>query len=189
LQGDEVEKACAAMEADPRIGAIAFNILSPNRSEPGSRSGPDRVSSFIGCGHMLRLSAVREVGGYEENPGSYGGEEKDLSLRLMDAGYRIVRLNGVYVWHDKTAVARQIPVQHRSGVCNDLVMTVRRTPLYLLPLAMMSKIYRHLIFGLRNGLLSPALSGFALFLGSIPTAWRSRKPVKTSTLRAFMQLR
>src|SRR5437762_12405020 len=50
------------------------------------------------------LSAAREVGLYEANPGSYGVEEKDLCLRLLDAGYKIVKLSGVHVWHDKTEI-------------------------------------------------------------------------------------
>ncbi len=189
LQGDEIGEAVSAMEKNPRIGAIAFDILSPDRPTQQPRSGMERVSSFIGCGHMLRLSAVREVGGYEVAPGSYGVEEKDLCLRLMDAGYEIVRLNGVHVWHDKTEVARELLAQHRSGVCNDLVMTIRRTPSYLLPAAMMAKFYRHLVFAARKGLTKPALAGFALFFRSLPEAWRSRKPVKASTLRTFMKLR
>ena len=189
LQGDEVAEAVSAMQQNPRIGAVAFDILSPDRAAHKPRSGIDQVSSFIGCGHMLRLSAVREVGGYEKFPGMYGVEEKDLCLRLMDAGYEIVRLNGVHVWHDKTHIARELPEQHRSGVCNDLVMTIRRTPSYLLPAAMIAKFYRHFLFSVRKGLTTPALAGFALFFKSFPAAWRSRKPVKASTLRAFMKLR
>jgi GT2 family glycosyltransferase len=189
LQGDEVNQAVSAMEKNAQIGAVAFDILSPDRSTPRPRKGIELVSSFIGCGHMLRLSAVREVGGYEPAPGSYGGEEKDLCLRLIDAGYEIVRLTGVHVWHDKTKVARRLPAQHRSGVCNDLVMTVRRTPAYLLPVALTAKFYRHLLFAVRNQLVSPALGGFALFFKSLPEVWRTRRPVKISTLRTFMQLR
>lgn len=189
LDGDEIQLASDAIAKDPRTGAIAFDILSPDKPERRPRDEQQRVACFIGCGHMLRLSAVREVGEYEAVPGIYGGEEKDLCLRLMDAGYEILRLNGVHVWHDKTQVARQIPVQHRSGVCNDLVMTVRRTPFPLLPAALLSKFYRHLLFAVRNNLLSPALAGFAFFLKSLPETWQSRKPVKISTLRAFMKLR
>jgi glycosyltransferase involved in cell wall biosynthesis len=188
-KGDEIEKACLIMDGNARIGAIAFDILSPDRPESKARVGVEHVACFIGCGHMLRLSAVREVGGYEVFPGMYGAEEKDLCLRLMDAGYDIVRSKGVHVWHDKTAVARQIPAQHRSGVCNDLVMTLRRTPSYLLPAAMIAKLYRHFLFAVRKGLTRPALAGFALFFRSLPEAWRSRKPVKASTLRVFMKLR
>jgi len=189
VQGDEIGEALSAMEKNPQVAAIAFDILSPDQPTPRPRTGMERVSSFIGCGHMLRLPAVREVGGYEEAPGSYGAEEKDLCLRLMDAGHQIVRLNGVHVWHDKAQVARELPAQHRSGVCNDFVMTVRRTPACLLPIALVTKLYRHLGFALRNNLLSPALAGLFLFFTSFPEVWRSRKPVKISTLRTFMKLR
>jgi glycosyltransferase involved in cell wall biosynthesis len=189
LQGDEVAVAGSIMQTNPKIAAIAFDILSPDRPERRPRSGMTKVSSFIGCGHMLRLSAVREVGGYAPTPGSYGGEEKDLCLRLIDAGYEIISLSGVHVWHDKTQVSRELPEQHRSGVCNDLVMTIRRAPGLLLPAALTVKFYRHSFFAVRKGLTKPTLAGFALFLRSLPEAWRTRKPVKASTLRAFMQLR
>lgn len=189
LSGDEIAIASTAMKANPNIGAIAFDILSSDRPKRRERSGLHCVSSFIGCGHLLRLSAVREIGGYEVGPGLYGGEEKDLSLRLIDGGYTIVRLNGVHVWHDKSLLSREASAQHRSGVCNDLVMTVRRTPGYLLPAAMLAKLYRHLFFAFRKGLTKPALAGFELFFRSLPEAWRSRKPVKVSTLRTFMKLR
>lgn len=189
LRGDELALACAAMDANPQIGAIAFDVLSPDRPEPAERMPQRPTAMFIGCGHMIRLEAARRVGFYEVSPGLYGVEEKDFCLRLIDEGYEIVFLPGVHVWHDKTSIERHKPSQHCSGVCNDLVMTVRRTPLLLLPAALLSKLYRHLLFGFRNGLLRPAVAGFTLFLGSIPAVWRSRKPVKASTLRTFLRLR
>src|SRR5207253_4407316 len=126
---------------------------------------------------------------YEEMPGTYGVEEKDLCLRLIDASYGVVRLKGVHVWHDKSTIARQPNEQLRSGVCNDLVMAVRRTPLVLLPAAMLSKFYRHLLFGVRKQAVRPVLAGFTLFFRMLPCVWRSRRPVRASTLRTFMQLR
>ncbi len=189
LAGDEVSVARAVMDEEPRVAAIAFDILSPDKPETKPRSGIERVSSFIGCGHMLRLSAVREVGGYEEVPGSYGVEEKDLCLRLIDASYEVVRLNGVHVWHDKTPVARQMSAQLESGVCNDLVMAFRRTPTMLLPAALVMKVYRHLLFGVRKQSLGPVTAGIALFFKKLPSIWRSRRPVRASSLRTFMRLR
>src|SRR4051812_40304576 len=122
LNGDEIGVACAVMKSRPDVAAIAFDILSPDKPNPKDRTGIRATSSYIGCGHMLRLSAVRQVGGYEQMPGSYGVEEKDLCLRLLDAGHAIVKLPGVHVWHDKTAVAREFNDQYQSGVCNDFVM-------------------------------------------------------------------
>lgn len=143
---------------------------------------------FIGCGHVLRLAAVRQVGAYEPTPGSYGGEERDLCLRLLDVGYSTMRLPGVHVWHDKTPVARDIEHQHSSGVCNDLATTLRRTPLLALPVALPVKLFRVLRFAWRVGLTGPCCAGVSLFLRSLPAICRSRRPVRMQTLRAYVQL-
>jgi GT2 family glycosyltransferase len=137
---------------------------------------------------MLRLSAVRAVGVYEPAPGGYGSEEKDLCIRLMEAGYRIMRLPGVHVWHDKTMMARDIAWQHKSGVCNDLAMVVRRAPAVLLPVLLPGKLFNHLKFSWRNRLLSPCLAGLALFARSLPAIVRLRKPVSLATFRAYLAL-
>lgn len=188
VKNDEIALAVSYLEAEANVGAVAFDILSPDRAQPVTRSAPQRSAMFIGCGHVLRLSAVRRAGGYEMAPGSYGGEEKDLCLRLMDAGYEIAHLPGVHVWHDKTPLAREISAQHRSGVCNDLVMTLRRTPLMLLPLALPAKCLRHWRFARRSELTRSCLEGFSLFLRSVPFVLRTRRPVKRGTLREFMRL-
>lgn len=188
LRGDEVALAVDVLERRPEIAAVAFDILSPDRPNPVTPGEPKATAMFIGCGHLIRLAAVRSVGVYEATPGSYGGEEKDLCLRLMDAGYQIVLLPGAHVWHDKTQVARVIPDQHRSGVCNDLVMTFRRTPSLLLPVALIVKLYRHWAFSRTHGLVRPCLQAFAWFARSLPVLWSSRRPIKAKTLRAFMRL-
>jgi GT2 family glycosyltransferase len=187
LKDDEVAVAIDYLAQNRSVAAIAFDVLSPDRASPQPRGAPESVATFIGCGHVLRMSAVREVGVYEINPGRYGGEEKDLCLRLMDAGYQIVRLPGVHVWHDKTTQARELPEQHRSGVCNDLAMTLRRTPLTVLPLALVSKFYKHVIFSFRHGLLRASFQGIGLFFRSFPQIWRSRRPVKLASLREFVR--
>jgi GT2 family glycosyltransferase len=188
LESDEIALALEHFQSDPSLAAVAFDILSPDQPELRERTPAQPTGLFIGCGHMLRLSAVRRVGGYDATPGGYGGEEKDLCLRLMDAGYKIVRLPGLHVWHDKTPIARDIPRQHRSGVCNDLTMAVRRSPLLLIPLILSAKFCRHFVFSWREGLLSPCISGFVLFARSQRSVWTKRRPVQTSTLRAYARM-
>lgn len=188
LRDDEITTALRYLEEHPEVAAVAFDILAPDQPAARSIGAPEPVSMFIGCGHVLRLSAVRQVGAYDSVPGSYGGEEKDLCLRLMDAGYSIVKLPGVHVWHDKSPVARIIPQQHRSGVCNDLVMTLRRTPLAVLPAALLSKIFRHMVFSWRNGLMGSCLAGFGLFIQTMPDMLKSRRPVRMKTIREYVKL-
>ena len=188
LRGDEIAVAIQVLEQRPRVAAVAFDVLSPDRQDAQAREEPRSTAMFFGCGHVVRLAAVRSVGFYEATPGSYGGEEKDLCLRLIDAGYEIVSLPGVHVWHDKTLLARDIPAQHRSGVCNDLVMTLRRSPALLLPVALASKLYRHFVVSWRHELIGPFFEGLALFMRAFPAVWRSRMPVRVATLRTFMRL-
>ena len=188
LRTDEIAVALAYLVAHPSVAAVAFDILAPDQPTTRERGAAQPVEMFIGCGHVLRLAAVREVGAYEPTPGGYGGEEKDLCLRLMDAGYGIVRLPGVHVWHDKTPVARELAQQHRSLVCNDLVMALRRTPLLVLPLALGAKFFRHLRFSCQAGRVGACLAGMWLFARSLPATCRSRRPVRLATLRAYVAL-
>src|SRR5207253_3029600 len=78
IDKDEIQVAVATMERNPAVAAVAFDILSPGRPAKAARSIATNVANFVGCGHMLRLSAVHEAGWYENMPGAYGAEEKDL---------------------------------------------------------------------------------------------------------------
>ncbi|HWY51305.1 MAG TPA: glycosyltransferase [Chthoniobacterales bacterium] len=188
LKGDEIAAGVNYLESRPDVAIVAFDVLSPDQRTPRRRTEPRPTPTFIGCGHIARLTAIKKIGGYATAPGGYGGEEKDLSLRLMDAGYGVMLMPGVHVWHEKTTVARDLVEQHRSGVCNDFGMTLRRTPLAVLPLALLAKLYRHFRFARTHNLERPFWDGLQLFLQSIPELWQSRKPVRFATLQKYLKL-
>lgn len=188
LRGDEVAIAVDLFESRPDVAAVAFDIVSPDRPQARSRGANLFVSSFIGCGHVLRLSTVKSLGGYTEFPGAYGVEEKDLCLRLIDAGYAIVELSGVEVWHDKTMTARDIAWQHTSGVCNDLAFTVGRVPLLILFPMFGYKLWVHAIFAIRHGLIRPFLKGLLNFGRAGWTVWSRRRPVRMASLARYQTL-
>ncbi|HYC72273.1 MAG TPA: glycosyltransferase [Opitutaceae bacterium] len=186
VRGDELALAIARLEADPRIAAIAFDILSPDRPAESPRGRPRPTTMYIGCGHVLRLSAVREAGFYAATPGVYGSEEKDLCLRLADRGYRVELLPGVHVWHEKAWSGRDNRPLHRSGVCNELVMTVRRCPLPALLAVLPAKLFSYLGFWIRRPHYFAA--GVAGVLDAVrhgPMAWRTRHPVRVATFWRF----
>jgi GT2 family glycosyltransferase len=188
IRGDEIAVAVNYLERHPQAAAVAFDILSSDRPQPVSRGVRRSVAMFIGCGHVLRLSAVKDLGGYTEFPGAYGAEEKDFCLRLIDSGYQIVKFDGLHVWHDKSLLARDIPRQHCSGVCNDLTLTLRRVPLgFLLPIIAW-KVSSHIAFAVRMGLLGPCLRGFRDFVFAAADGWRARRPVRLSSIARFRAL-
>lgn len=189
LKGDELEIALEQFKKDEKIAAIAFDILSPDKPKENKRTKPIETNLFIGCGHVLRLSAVKEVGYYDKNPGKYGGEEKELAIKLIDAGYKIIKLPGVHVWHDKSEVARDKLFQYQSGVCNDLVFAYRKTPLIVMPFALISKVFKNMKFSItynQKGYFKAFLKGIKDFILYLPAI--KRNPVKFSTIRKFKEL-
>jgi len=182
---DEVSIGVDLLTKHPDVAALAYDILSPDRPNAASRTQPTPTHMFIGCGHMLRLTAVREVGYYTPNPGSYGSEEKDLCVRLLDHGYELLFLPGVHVWHEKTMQSRDVEAQHRSGVCNDLVFALRRCPLPLALWLIPGKVVSQLRFGISNGLVRPWLKGIALFFRSIPRVASTRRAVSTQAFNEY----
>jgi GT2 family glycosyltransferase len=192
LDKDALKIAIEYLEKNNQIGAIAFEIIGPEN--PEIKNVPVtavETNMYIGCGHLLNVEAVKKVGAYIPTPGLYGGEEKDLCIRLMDAGYKIILLKGLYVWHDKTNVARNIQSQHRSGVCNDLIFAFRRTPLLLLFPSLGIKFWKHFIFSYRfkeQPLLKPCLNGFRDFFRYIFSGRTKRNPVSIKTFKQYLQL-
>lgn len=189
LRRDEISLAVARLEAEPAVAGIAFDILSPERPSPVPRAAPRTVAMFIGCGHVLRLSAVQAVGGYARVPGAYGTEEKDLALRLADRGFRIELLPGVHVWHEKAWSERDWFPLHRSGVCNELFMTMRLCPWPDLAFVLPAKIASFARYWLRRPqFLLPGLAGLADALAALPRAEAMRAPVRRATFWALKRL-
>lgn len=188
LDEDALAVAVDYLHAHAAVAAVAFDVLSPDRPERRGRTAAEPAAIFIGCGHVLRLSAVKTLGGYATFPGIYGGEEKDLCLRLIEAGHGIVNMPGLRVWHAKSGQARDLVAQHRSGVCNDLVMIWRRAPRGLLLPFLVWKLARHLWFAARFELLRPCLSGIADFIRVVSRSGGRRAPLRLATFLRYRVL-
>lgn len=188
LEGDEIALAVEYLEANPTVAAVAYDILSPDRPQQQPRGQRRFVASFIGCGHVLRLSAVRDAVGYTRFPGGYGVEEQDLCLRLLDSGHHIVEMRGVHVWHDKSMVARDEGRQYRSLLCNDLSLTVMRFPTRLLPLALAWKLVSHMAFAVRRGLVGAYFGGLRDMAKAWAGAWAARRPVRSASIARYRAL-
>ncbi len=103
LPPEWLEKAVERLAAEPSSTAI----LSTKVVEPGMpesfKSSPainrERyMSTFRGCASLARTQALREAGGYDERLFIYGNE-RDLTCRLLNLGYRVLQYPGVHVFH------------------------------------------------------------------------------------------
>lgn len=185
LAPDAISVGVRLMKTYPHVAAIAYDILSPDKINQVERAAPRKTNVFIGCGHMLRLGAVRKAGFYAPGPAAYGVEESDLCLRFLNLGYEVCLLPGVHVWHEKSSLARQSDEQYSSVVCNDLAFAVRRCPFPLVAAGISAKLLSHLRFAVGNDYLAAYSSGLCRFLKSFPQLVATRDPVRNSAVMEF----
>lgn len=188
LKGDEVRKAVQYFADNPVLAGVAFDILEAqtDRFNVVSRGKPVPTNFFMGAGHALRLSAVKEVGYYTPFPVRYGHEEKDLGIRLLNAGYQIWFVPGVHVWHDYTPVERNLEAQDRGFMINDLIFKFRRVPLlYLLPVLGIS-LKRTLNGEVRNR--SNTKEAVKTFFKLIPSQLKTVSRVSLKTYKNYLNL-
>ncbi len=103
LPPEWLEKAVERLRAEPPTTAIlSTKVVEPNMPESFKDSpaiNRERyMSTFRGCASLARSSALREAGGYDERLFIYGNE-RDLTCRLLNLGYRVLQYPGVHAFH------------------------------------------------------------------------------------------
>lgn len=102
---------------DNALGAVAFRIINyytgiddemcwdyPNALK--SQADQEFLATrFIGAGHAIRREAFIAAGEYDESL-FFGGEERDLSYRILNLGYRIKYVPELMVLHRADPEAR-----------------------------------------------------------------------------------
>jgi len=103
MQPEWLEKSMDRLLKEPPTTAI----LSTQVVEPGTPQSyldaPEfnrerYMSTFRGCASLARASALREAGYYDERLFIYGNE-RDLTCRILNLGYRVLQYPGTGVFH------------------------------------------------------------------------------------------
>ncbi len=99
-----VEKMIEEFEKDPEIGAVALDVRNyyfyKNKKDKkvDSEKNSNYLIGFNGAGVGLRKSLIESIGGYPDEFFLYFNE-LDLSIRILNEGYKIVWLPGAIVLH------------------------------------------------------------------------------------------
>lgn len=107
-------KTAEAFRSLPQAGSLAFKITdylpggarlatpyhaaTTLRRRPELAHQPAKVSHFLGRGHAVRRVAFEQCSGFDETL-HFGGEERDLAYRLIEAGYSVQYVPSVHVEH------------------------------------------------------------------------------------------
>ncbi len=111
LEQTAIEAALQVARGRPSDCRHRVRAMRPHRRRWDDRMQPGRsrvacyVAAFIGFAHLVRRDLFTAVGGYRESF-VINGEEKELCLRLLDAGYRTVYLPDAVVIHQPDPASR-----------------------------------------------------------------------------------
>ena len=175
---------------DPSCCAIAANIAGPGRApaSAGPRDLPFEVPQFTGCGVAFRTADIRRLGSYPRILSGYGAEETALSLRILDAGLRILFVPQLRVVHDEDAVGRDLAPRRKESLSNELTIVFQAYPALLVWPAAGVKLASHAWWNLRHSVVPPIPSPAAI-ARLARSARASREPVAFATMRRFYGLR
>ena len=174
--------------ADPRVALVAMPFRNIHSSDAilQRREGEQRQVSvdFAACAHGLRKDAVLQAGGFPEDY-FYMGEEGDLAIRLISAGWRVVLGRSDPIDHLQPAFRRSYKPDFH-GRRNTLLFYARHAPARALPLRLAGALFNNLRFGLRNDCLKAGILGS---VSGLAAAWRTRAlraPVSARCFAAFI---
>ena len=196
LSAAAVESAIGVLNADPRVGAVAFAQAEqdgrpwPAGMQPSGARVPSLVPSFIGFAHLLRRETFLRLSGYRESFEFYG-EEKDYCLRLLEAGFETVYLPDALIAHVTEGTTRDARRYLRFVSRNDCLNTLYNDPLARL-LWMLPARFALYFRMRRTWKIDDPRGGLWLardILRRIPGVWKERRPVSRGTLARWRALR
>jgi len=98
-----LEKATARLMAEPESTAvISTEVIEPGMPQEyidrSKQEGRRYMSTFRGCGSLARHAALKQAGYYDERLFIYGNE-RDLTCRLLNLGYRVLQDPEIETFH------------------------------------------------------------------------------------------
>lgn len=197
LLGDAaVRRAYALLQNDPAVAAVAFAQADetgrrfPDPQQPAAVAVPSYVPTFIGFAVLIARDRLVAIGGYRE-AFEINGEEREVSLRWLDRGWRVVYLPDAAVAHVADPSNRDVPAYVRRVMRNDCLAAIYNEPLARAVVIIPFKFW--CFIRMRATLPQGDPGGLRWLtrelLRAAPEAIRARRPVKWSTIREWRRTR
>ena len=188
LRPDAIARALEVFDQHPSAGLLSFRIRwADGRAMPEQPAAIRPVRTFIACGYAIRKNVAQTVGGFLA-PLRRQGEEQELSLRILDAGYDILQVDDIDVYHLETDEGRDHQIHHALAMRNELLTIALRYPLRSGLIAGPRALASHAVFCWRQKWFRAYRGGLTGFIGRSGWALRNRAPVSRATLARYRQL-
>ncbi|NOX90119.1 MAG: glycosyltransferase family 2 protein [Calditrichaeota bacterium] len=200
LAEDALEKVVKTFETYPKAGILTFKILNFFTGgidetswiidpELKTVTTPHKVQTFEGAGFAFRREVVDKIGLMWDSL-FFMHEEKEYSLRALDAGFDILYTPEIKAYHKISPEERYLPDERffYYGIRNEFWIYLRNVPWrFTIP---------HLLFVFFSAALYSARLGYfkfyrkGVFEGIFKNkeALKLRNPIKTATYRQYLAL-
>jgi GT2 family glycosyltransferase len=186
----------ALLDRDQSIAAVAFAQADEHavRRQPSQQPAAGDVAcyvpAFVGFGCLIRRDHLLEVGGYRDVFVIHG-EERELCLRWLDRGWRVVYLPDAPVAHVADRGNRDARSYVRYVIRNDCLNALYNEPapraLVSIPIRLLN--FRRMAAAIPGG--DP--QGLRWIVRELWSRWpavrRDRRPVRWRTLGEWRRLR
>jgi len=178
--------------ANPGAAAVAIPFIAPRPPASGKSCSDDvssdyvRLAAFTGCACALRRSAVLAAGGYREIPG-YQKEDRDLSIRLLEAGFGIVLGKTDPAVHDFSS-SRDFEKRYDQAIRTALVFDMLNVPLRYLPVRWILDTCGLLVYKFRPASIMRRLRAVVAGFRECWIHRELRKPVSLKAYSAYRRL-
>jgi GT2 family glycosyltransferase/glycosyltransferase involved in cell wall biosynthesis len=192
LKEDAVELCLRRMESDPAIGVVMARIHEVEdgrlvKQHPVGQEEAGYRSDFIGCCSLVRRTALDAAGVFPEGYDRQG-EETDLALRLLEAGYFCYHEPTAVMFHGRSPIGRDPRAIQFYTLRNSNRTALRRWPMPWCALRPLASLRHSLAFAWNDRHLAlpvRVLASLAWDVGRLPG---QRVPVSRATFQLFKQL-
>ena len=188
-----VEQTLAEFDG-PRIGAVGIPFVNIRVGPRVLQRAPDDVQpwvqhTFVGAAHAVRRDAFLAVGGYREHF-FYMGEEGDLTLRMLAAGW-VTRLGQADPIEHHESPRRVTARADFCGRRNDVLFAMHNVPAIDLPVHLAGTVFNGLRAAIRSQHPIRQCAGLAVGLWQSVLQWMrgGRRPVSRNMYRLQRRLK
>lgn len=196
LNVDAISNVVARMEGEPELAIINFRVVDSEGRVPDAPEAEYYTSSYWGLGYCIRKAVLPETGYYREI-GKRLCEESDLSLRVLDRGYRLLQFPFATVIHPRFVAGNALPgsPEYRDlgqiwlfAAKGRLLQAWLNEPFPWWALSTANALVVYTAKAAWVGCLRHVWRGFSQAVKEFPKFKATRRPVSSQTMRLYLAL-
>lgn len=184
---DFFRTAASVMAEYPKAAILAGQVTLRGQATPNADGLITEANCFENCAVVLRREAFLQTGRYLPLRYAYGMEEADVALQLLDAGWSILNVPALRVYHDSDQNHHASPQVNAAHITNIALLTALRYPVFYWPLGIVQVLNR-VRFAFAVGRRRGVLAGLLAIPGTVRKYWQARKPVQSATISRSRKL-